>query len=459
MKKTSSADDSADNRTVPRYRSFPLPVSTLPPGIAHIVGNEAAERFSYYGMRAILVVYMTQYLAGANGRPAPLSATEAQAYFHLFVSATYFTPVLGALLADVLLGKYRTIIMLSCIYCLGHLALALDDTLTGLLLGQTLIALGAGGIKPCVSTHVGDQFNARNQGLLERVYGWFYLAINLGAFSSMLVTPWLLAHMGASFAFALPGVMMALATLVFWAGRWRFAHIPPSGVAILRELGLPETRSRLASLTIMFLFIAVFWALFDQTGSSWVMQAQKMDRRLMGLEILPSQIQAINPLLILILVPLFNRVLYPLAGRFFTLTAVRKIVIGMTLAALSYGLTAWTQCWIDAGSSPSILWQAFAYVMLTSGEVMVSITALDFCYTQAPLTMKSLAMAVYMSSIAIGNLFTSAVNFLIMTPEGTSRLAGANYFWLFAALMAVATLGFSWYGRRYHPSTLMQSSM
>ncbi len=440
------------------YRTFPLPVSTLPPGIGHIVGNEAAERFSYYGMRAILVVYMTQYLAGPDGQTATLSAIEAQAYFHLFVSATYFTPLVGALLADVFLGKFRTIMVLSCIYCLGHLALALDDTRQGLLLGQTLIAIGAGGIKPCVSTHVGDQFNIRNQGLLDRVYSWFYLAINLGAFTSMLVTPWLLAHLGASFAFTLPGVMMALATLVFWAGRWRFAHIPPGGAGILHELHLPETRSRLAGLAVMFLFIAVFWALFDQTGSSWVLQAQLMDRRLMGLEILPSQIQAANPLLILILVPLFDHALYPSIGRFFTLTAVRKIVIGMGLAALSYAQTAWTQHWIDAGAHPSIVWQILSYVLLTSGEVMVSITALEFCYTQAPLTMKSLVMAFYMTSVAMGNLFTSAINFLILTPEGTSRLAGASYFWLFALMMAGATLGFGWYGRRYTPSTVMQSA-
>lgn len=441
-----------------RYRSVPLPVSGLPPGIPNIVGNEAAERFGYYGMRSILIVYMTQYLVGPEGQPARLSAIEAQAYFHLFVAATYFTPLLGAVLADVHFGKFRTIIALSCVYCLGHFALAIDDTLYSLLFGQSLIALGAGGIKPCVSAHVGDQFNVRNQHLLERVYGWFYLAINLGAFASMLITPWLLAHKGASVAFGLPGIMMAVATAIFWAGRWRFAHIPPAGGAVLRELGVPVARRRLAQLGLMFLLIAVFWALFDQTGSSWVLQARQMDRRLFGTEVLPSQIQAANPLLILLLVPIFDRVLYPLGNRLLLLTPVRKIFIGMSLAALAFAQTAWVQHWIDAGLAPSILWQLSAYVLLTAAEVMVSVTALEFCYTEAPLTMKSLVSALYMVSIAVGNLITSAVNFLILTPTGTSHLTGPAYFWLFTLMMAGAAFAFLLYGSRYKGQALMQTA-
>ena len=438
------------------YRRVPLPVSTLPPGIAYIVGNEAAERFSYYGMRAILVVFMTQYLADAAGHPDTMPDAEAQAYFHLFVSATYLTPLLGALLADGVLGKYRTIITLSLIYCLGHFALALDDTRTGLLLGQALIALGAGGIKPCVSAHLGDQFNPMNRHLLERVYGWFYLAINLGAFISMLVTPWLLARHGASVAFALPGGLMALATLIFWAGRWRYAHIPPAGLQVIRTAVVGASRRQLGQLALVFVFIAVFWSLFDQTGSSWVLQAQRMDRHIGAYEVLPSQIQAMNPLLILILVPLFSRVVYPLLGRYVELTPLRKIALGMMLTALSFALAAWIQTRIDDGLTPHIVWQFVAYLLLTSAEVMVSITALEFSYTQAPLAIKSLVMALFTGSVALGNILTSGVNFLLMTSEGGSRLAGAAYFWFFAGLMATTTVAFAVYSRRYREVSHLQ---
>ncbi|MCX8049364.1 MAG: MFS transporter, partial [Methylohalobius sp.] len=255
-----------------RYRSAPLAIATMPPGIPFLIANEAAERFSYYGMRAILVVFMTQYLADAAGHPDPMSEEEAKGWFHLFVAATYFTPILGAMLADGWLGKYRTIVLLSLAYCLGHLALALDATRTGLLLGQSLIALGAGGIKPCVSAHLGDQFGATNRHLLSRAFAWFYFAINLGAFFAMLVTPYLLKYHGPALAFAVPGLLMALATLIFWCGRFRYAHIPPRGLSFIRQTLGCQGRQILARLIPIYLFVAMFWALFDQTGSSWVLQ-------------------------------------------------------------------------------------------------------------------------------------------------------------------------------------------
>jgi POT family proton-dependent oligopeptide transporter len=438
------------------YRTAPVPSTETPAGIPFIIGNELAERFSYYGMRAILVVFMTQYLLDASGLSAPMSDSEAKGYFHLFVSITYFTPFLGALLADGILGKYRTIILLSLVYCLGHFALALDSTRMGLLLGQSLIALGAGGIKPCVSAHVGDQFGASNQHLLSKVFSWFYLAINTGAFVSMLLIPWLLKTHGPSWAFAVPGVLMLLATLVFWSGRRRFVHIPAAGMGFVREALSGEGLRCLGRLGGIYLFIAMFWALFDQNGSSWVLQTQHMDRVLFGVEILPSQIQAANPLLIVLLTPLFYQFLYPWLERIIHLTYMRKIAIGLFITVLSFVLVAWIQMRIDLGQQPTIVWQLAAYLLLTSAEVMVSITCLEFSYTQAPRSMKSFVMSLYMAAVALGNLFTSAVNFLVENPDGSSRLAGASYFWFFAGLMLITALGFAWYSRYYQERVYLQ---
>ncbi len=359
---------------MPEYRTRPIASPDLPRGIPYIIGNEAAERFSFYGMRAILVVFMTQYLMGNDGQLAPMNEDEAKGWFHLFVSAVYLTPLLGALLSDILLGKYRTIIALSLVYCAGHLALALDDTRLGLALGLGLIALGAGGIKPCVSAHVGDQFGPGNRHLLSRSFGWFYFAINLGALASTLATPWLLERYGSGLAFGVPGLLMLIATLVFWAGRHRFVHIPPAGMAFVREslsrLGL-GTLGRLVS---VYLFVAVFWSLFDQTGSAWVLQAQHMDRSLLGFELLPAQIQAANPLLVMLLIPVFSYLVYPALGRYFELTALRKMAAGLFLTAAAFAIPAWLQTRIDAGIAPSIAWQLLAYLVLTSAEVMFSIT-------------------------------------------------------------------------------------
>ncbi|QFY43264.1 POT family MFS transporter [Candidatus Methylospira mobilis] len=437
------------------YRIAPTPSSTLPAGIPFIVGNELAERFSYYGMRAILVVFMTRYLVDASGTPAPMSDSEAKGYFHLFVSITYLTPFLGALLADGLLGKYRTIIALSLVYCLGHFALSLDSTRMGLLLGQSLIALGAGGIKPCVSAHVGDQFGSSNQYLLSKVYSWFYLAINLGAFVSMLLIPWLLEHHGPAAAFAAPGLLMLLATIIFWSGRYRFVHIPPAGARFVKDALSGEGLRCLGRLTGIYLFITMFWALFDQTGSSWVLQSQQMDRVLFGYEILPSQIQAANPLLIVILTPLFYRVLYPAMARIVAPTALNKIAAGLFMTVAAFALSAWIQTQIDTGIKPNIIWQLLAYLLLTSAEVMVSITCLEFSYTQAPLTMKSFVMALYMAAVALGNLFTSMVNFWIEHAT-VGWLNGAGYFWFFTGLMLLTALGFFGYSRVYRERAYMQ---
>ncbi|MDD1636169.1 MAG: POT family MFS transporter [Methylococcaceae bacterium] len=431
------------------YKTRPDPSNKLPSGIPCIVGNEAAERFSYYGMRAILVIFMTQYLMNSSGQLDVMSENEALGYFHLFVSAVYFMPLFGALLADGLLGKYRTIIFLSLIYCLGHFAMAIDDTRMGLLIGQSLIAMGAGGIKPCVSAHIGDQFGIANRHLMTKVFSWFYFSINFGAFTAMLIIPWLLDNYGSSIAFTVPGLLMLLATITFWSGRYRFVHIQPAGINFIKELFSRAGITSLGKLASIYAFIAVFWALFEQTGSSWILQAQKMDRILFGFELLPSQIQAANPLLIMLLVPLFSYVIYPFLGRFIVLTALRKMTIGLFLTVIAFAIPSYIQMQLDNSLTPHITWQLLAYVLLTSAEVMVSITCLEFSYTQAPKTMKSFVMAFYFLSVAIGNLFTSAVNFFIQNEDGTSKLAGADYFWFFTGLMLITAVLFLFVSNRY----------
>jgi POT family proton-dependent oligopeptide transporter len=441
------------------YRTAPDASPDLPYGIPFIIGNEAAERFSFYGMRAILVVFMTQYLLDGEGALAVMSEDDAKGWYHLFVSAVYFMPLFGALLSDVWLGKYRTIILLSIVYCCGHLALALDHSRVGLAVGLGLIALGSGGIKPCVSAHVGDQFGASNKHLLSRVFGWFYFSINLGAFLSMLATPWLMENHGPSWAFGVPGVLMLISTVVFWMGRNRFVHVPPGGMAFLHEVFSADGLLALSRLTLIYVFVAMFWALFDQTGSAWVLQAQHMDRTLFGVEVLPAQIQAANPLLVMLLIPLFAYYIYPLINRYWALTELRKIGAGLFVTVLAFAIPTWVQVQIDNGATPSIAWQLLAYVVLTSAEVMVAITCLEFSYTQAPRRMKSFVMAFFMMSIAAGNLFTSAVNFLIRNPDGSSKLEGADYYLFFTGLMLLTALLFVVAARFYRGQMHLQDEV
>jgi len=272
----------------------------------------------------------------------------------------------------------------------------------------------------------------------------------------MLANPWVLEQYGAKVAFFVPGVLMLLATIIFWSGRYRFVHIPPAGKVFLRDVFSETGLKVLGKLSVIYIFIAMFWALFDQTGSSWVLQAQKMDRHLWGIEVLPSQIQAANPLLIIMLVPLFSYFLYPQLNKWFNLTALRKIAIGLFITTFAFAISSWIQMEIDAGLTPHISWQLLAYVLLTAAEVMVSITCLEFSYTQAPKTMKSFVMAFYMLSVAAGNLFTGAVNFFIQNDDGSSKLAGADYFWFFTLLMLVTALLFIGVSRNYVETSYLQ---
>ena len=332
-----------------KHLTSPLPSKKMPGGIPYIIGNEAAERFSFYGMKAILTIFMTRYLLDASGDLDVMSEGEAKSWYHLFASAAYFTPILGALLSDIFLGKYRTIIVLSIVYCLGHLALALDETRLGLTIGLTLIAIGAGGIKPCVSAHVGDQFGKSNQHLIEKVFGWFYFSINVGSVLSTLLIPILLDKYGPHIAFGLPGLLMLLATIVFWMGRHKFVHIPAGGMGFVKEAFSGEGWRAMVKLFALFAFVPMFWALFDQTGSAWVLQSQKMDRDWLNHEWLPSQIQAANPFFVLLLIPLFTLVVYPAVNRIFRLTALRKIAIGFFIAAAAFAVCAMIETDINGG--------------------------------------------------------------------------------------------------------------
>ena len=410
------------------YLSAPVATHSLPKGIPYIIGNEAAERFSFYGMKGILTIFMTKYLFLLDASPGePMNRSEAVARYHDFNAWVYLTPILGAFIADAWLGKYRTILSLSIVYCLGHLALALMGVPgmgaeSWMMTGLYLIALGSGGIKPCVSAHVGDQFGQTNSHWLTKVFGWFYVAINVGAALSTLATPLLLEYYGPHWAFGVPGVLMAIATVLFWMGRNVFVHIPARGVAFFREVFSPQGLLALAKLMIIFSFVAVFWALFDQTGSSWVLQAEDLNREWMGVEWLPSQIQAINPIMIVTLVPVFSYLLYPFLDRFFAMTPLRKISIGLFVMVPGFAMVSFLQSWIDSGQTPSISWQLLAYVLLTASEVMVSITCLEFAYTQAPTSMKSVVMAMFLASVSLGNYFTAAVNKFILIEKGDSAL-------------------------------------
>jgi POT family proton-dependent oligopeptide transporter len=421
-----------------------------------ILTTEASERFAFYGMSSILVVFMTKYLMGANRMLDVMANDPAKAWFHWFTSAVYFMPLIGAVISDVWLGKFKTIIWFSMVYCAGFAILVLDQTRMGLFGGLALIAIAAGIIKPCLSANVGDQFGASNKHLLTKFYGWFYFSVNLGAALSMYKCPDLLDKYGPKVGFGVPGVFMFIAMVSYWLGRRKLVHIPPAGKTGWRETLDREGVRALGRLCIIFLFVSMFFALFYQSESAWVLQAEKMNLRWLGKDWLPAQMQAANPFLVMFLIPLFSYVIYPVLNRLWTLTPLRKIGIGMFLTATSFLVCVWIENELAKGNQPSIGWQFASYVVLTAAEIMVSVTALEFAYTQAPRKMKSLIQSVELLAISIGNAFAAVVNNIITNDDGTSKLPGASYYWFFVISMLMTAAIFIPVARWYKPKEYIQ---
>ncbi len=615
----------------------------FPPGIPYIVGNEGAERFSYYGMRQILYVYLTSLFIGyaAENAIAPEQLAEAKVHAtqvtHLFMAGVYLFPMIGAILADRLLGKYRVIFWVSLIYCAGHGALAIAGRAGSLgsvsvaqlamFAGLTLIAIGSGGIKPCVSANVGDQFTARNSHLLTRIFQVFYFTINFGSFFGSFLIPAILQRWGAEWAFGVPGILMAVATLIFWLGRRRFVRAPPrpggrlgaldfsasslmavpllvlvgvgataaehvvtaamseqlgaigralaeladnywpyaagSAVAFAAGLGLFSLRQRLAEdggflsvlvyslrhqrdrrpgdgywaparrhfgdeaaegppavlrIIVVFSMVSVFWALFDQHASTWVEQAKSMNRTLvvpgivwsgwlvpgvvvaalyggwwlyrwvsnqplapaatrwlfaalgawgaiavvaqllkgnsLRVELLAAQISALNPLMVMIIIPLLNVFVYvPFERRGRPLRPLRRMTIGMFIAASAFVAVALLQMWIQRAGPGQVhvLWQVIPYFLMTTAEVLVSVTGLEFAYTQAPRAMKSTIMGFWLLCVTFGDVLVA-----FLAP--LQLLSFATFFWIFAGLMAAAAAVFAFLASRYKGKTYLQSA-
>lgn len=419
---------------------MPAAARRFPPSIKYLAWNEAAERFSYYGMTSVLVLHMVRNLGFAEN--------EAVAAYQIFTAGVYLMPVLGALIADRWWGRYHTILWLSFGYVAGHAVLAVWESAWGLLVGLSLIALGAGGIKPNASAFAGDQIPPGEGQLLSRLYDLYYWMINLGSTASTLVIPLLLDRVSPRVAFGVPGIAMAVALAVFWIGRRRYVLLPPARAARRAETpaegAAPAGRAVLRILAV-FAPISAFWALFFQYGSSWTLQADKMRRDVLGVRIAAGQVQTLDALLVLTLIPVFAVFVFPaLERRGVRVTPLRKMTVGMFVMILSFVAAAGVQWALEAGRDPHVAWQIPQYLFLAVGEVLVSVTALEFAYSQAPRHLKSLVMGLWYLTIWAGTFLTAVVAWL-------NRFQGVAYFVFFAALMAVAAVVFAGVAWWYQP--------
>ncbi|TGZ35407.1 solute carrier family 15 member 2 isoform X1 [Temnothorax longispinosus] len=344
-----------------------------PKSVFFIISNEFCERFCYYGMRTVLSLYLFNMLG--------YSEDTSTIIYHVFTCFVYFFPLLGAIISDSWLGKFNTIFYLSIIYALGQVILSLSAAPTiGLparefsMLGLFLIAVGTGGIKPCVSAFGGDQFILPQQEVqLAMFFSLFYFSINTGSLISTLLTPVIRETKcfgGDCYfvAFLVPACLMILSIVIFVSGKRLYKIVNPSGNLIVKvtkcvchaignKIKKKEGKrdhwldhaddtydNKLiedikVSLRVLKLFIPlpIFWALYDQQGSQWTFQATRMDGQIGSFMLLPDQLQAVNPLLIIIFIPIFETCIYPAFAKIHIIdTPLKKLVAGGFLASVAF---------------------------------------------------------------------------------------------------------------------------
>ncbi|XP_003991740.4 solute carrier family 15 member 2 isoform X1 [Felis catus] len=392
--------------------------SNYPLSIAFIVVNEFCERFSYYGMKAVLTLYFLYFLHW--------NEDTSTSIYHAFSSLCYFTPILGAAIADSWLGKFKTIIYLSLVYVLGHVVKSLGalPILGGQmvhtvlsLVGLSLIALGTGGIKPCVAAFGGDQFEEKHAEERTRYFSVFYLSINAGSLISTFITPMLRGDVQCfgedcyALAFGVPGLLMVIALVVFAMGSKIYRKPPPEGNIVSqvvkciwfaisnrfnnRSGDIPKRQHWLdwaaekypkqlimdvkALTRVLFLYIPLpmFWALLDQQGSRWTLQATRMNGNLGVFVLQPDQMQVLNPLLVLIFIPLFDLVIYRLVSKCgINFSSLRKMAVGMILASLAFAVAAAVELKINRMTPPQPSPQEIFLQVLNLADDEVKVTVL-----------------------------------------------------------------------------------
>uniref|UniRef100_A0A8C1EF13 Solute carrier family 15 member 1a n=1 Tax=Cyprinus carpio carpio TaxID=630221 RepID=A0A8C1EF13_CYPCA len=343
-----------------------------PISIFFIVVNEFCERFSYYGMRAVLVLYFRYFLLWDDDL--------ATSIYHAFVALCYLTPILGAIIADSWLGKFKTIIYLSIVYAIGQVTMAIstihditdanrDGTPDNFtfhialsMLGLILIALGTGGIKPCVAAFGGDQFQEHQSRQLNTFFSVFYLCINAGSLLSTLITP--LKSVASTLMVFIAGsgmyvktdpegnIMWSVCKCIGFAIKNRFRHRSSSYPK--REHWMDWANEKYDKLLIaqikmvlkvLFLYIPLpmFWTLFDQKGSRWTLQATTMSGDFVSI-----LISTVNPILILTLVPIMDRLIFPLIQKCgLNFSPLKRMTVGMLFAAMAFVSAALVQIEID----------------------------------------------------------------------------------------------------------------
>ena len=434
--------------------------------------GEFAERCSYYGMRAILPLYLTTQLK--------MPDAKASEWYYYFKMACYFLPLLGGYLADRFLGKYWTIVGFSVPYVLGQLLIGVENE-TSVMIALALCAMGSGVIKPNISALLGltyDQQRPRNERLRGAAFLWFYFAVNVGSLISLLGLPIIRNMFGYQVAFLVPAAFMALALIVFAVGKKHYGVETVGPAPPMSPQERAEQWRTLARLFGVFGLMVFFWVVYEHNDVQWVFFAREhinltLPSWLGGETLEADQFQFINALCVLVLIVFFQwfwKWIDPAGTRFPQTT---KILFGFLFTASAPALMGLAASGTTGGAKVSMLWIVGAYILLTVGEVLVYGTMLDLSYAYAPARMKGLITACFLVTNTIGNFVNTQlgkmyfsgvgkeeelVNSLdwgvqVATKDGTVfRFYPQVFFTIDTALALAAAVAFYFVARRFNRS-------
>jgi dipeptide/tripeptide permease len=419
-----------------------------PVGFWFFFWGEFAERCCYYGMRAILLLYMIDRLGIDEG--------YANMYMSYFIAGCYLLPLVGGFIADNFLGKYWTIVCFSVPYVVGQLILGVENKYF-LVLSLGLLAMGSGVIKPNISTLMGLTYDQQRPGrdkLRSDAFALFYGSINIGAALSSFIMPWIRDHYGYQIAFLFPAALMAMALLIFAAGKPFYAK-----ETLQRKKLTPEDRHErfvvFRRIIGLFIVVTFFWSVFDQAASTWTLFARDcLDLNVFGMKLAPDQIQSLNPVLIIILLPPITLLWHLLANLGIRLRPTDKMLIGFVLTGITMLIMSIAGYRFAEVGRVSILWEVIPYILITVAEICISVVGLELAFTAAPNSMKSFVTACWLLTVFFGNFINAQITPLYgaAIPGTDFKLTPGPYFGLFALLMIPVTLAFIFVSRRFNRS-------
>jgi proton-dependent oligopeptide transporter, POT family len=415
-----------------------------PRGLALLFVVEMWERFSYYGMRALLVLYMVHALGWPDDR--------ADHLYGMYTGAVYLTPLFGGWLADRFIGTRRSLVIGSLIIASGHFVLALPTTQT-FYLGLILVVIGTGFFKPNVSTMVGQLYR---QGDPRRDAGFtiFYMGINLGGFIAPLICGYLGQRVGWHYGFGAAGVGMLLGLAAYLT--FRAKYLPGIGVTTVRQQAVaagrpasePLTRNewrRIAALAIVFVLVAFFWASYEQAGSSLNLFADRYTSLHVGASTIPSSwFQSAQPMFVLIFAPIFAGMWRWLSARNAEPSTAMKMALGLALIGGGYafmvigGRLADTCVATHPSGGCAVVspfWLVTTYLFTVLGELCVSPVGLSYVTKVAPARIGAFLMGAFFLTNSAGNYFAGMLAGLsVRIPQQ------GTFFLIFLAMSLVAAV-------------------